>query len=438
MIVMALDSAATFTARVRELGLEAHLPRFAKAKPPFIAFAKFAFATKYTPGGDEAVFEKDILLQGLGDVAHDDKAEMRRLFYESYTLAADQLKRILAPEDIPRAVPVPEKLARRKKAAQQLMGLQLKGELDISDRLLERAIDIYDSNTLSYIGLELCTKRSFDLLGGQKDKRWEQIPNAAGVLQMRLAEDSSRASVDTQFAFSFAMQRRSLALLMGDVMAFELSERLRTKYIAVLMKPPQDGYGQVSMQQIITADGIFWMEMMESTALEEGTKRNAHGRPCDLAFPTVFDGSEFRMAIAPRQTSSNRQVQTPRPFPAQGPAAPKAPGAPGMTKAQKRQAKRDRQAAFPPGPPPPAAPNRLQAPAKVPKTGSPMPKALIGMCQVSSAATGSQRFCYAYNLGSCKSAAPGQACVRGLHGCMKPKQNGEACSAPHACASCNL
>jgi hypothetical protein len=319
--------------------------------------------------------------------------------------------------------------------------LLLKGELDISDRLLERAIGIYDSNSLSYIGLELCTKRSFDLLGGQKDKRWEQIPNNAGVVQMRLTEDSARTSVDTQFAFSFAMQRRSLALMMGDVMGFELSERLRTKYIAVLMKPPQEGYAHVTMQQILTADGIFWMEMMESDELEEGTRRNARGRPCDLAFPGVFDGTEFRMAIAPRQTSSNRQAQAPKPFPPQGPTAPKAPGPPGGSKAQKRQLKlmtRDRQNNSPQGEAPPAAPNHPQNPAKVPRTGTPMPKALIGMCQVSSAATGGQRFCYAYNLGSCKSAAPGQACARGLHGCMKPKHNGEACSGPHGCAGCNL
>ena len=41
-------------------------------------------------------------------------------------------------DDLPRAVPAPEKLARRKRAAAKLQGLGLKGGLDISDRLLER------------------------------------------------------------------------------------------------------------------------------------------------------------------------------------------------------------------------------------------------------------------------------------------------------------
>ena len=437
---MALDPAATFTARVTELGLAQHLPRFAQLKPTaWTTFAKLAFSTKYTPGGDEEVFEK-MLTHGLGDKDHEHKAEMRRLFYEAYTLAADQLKRMLVngSDDVPRSVPVPEKLARRKRAAQQLQGLELKGELDISDRLLERAIQIYDSNTLCYLGLDVCTKKSFDLTGGMRDKRWEHVPTASGTMEMRLKDDDVRITVDTQFAFSFAMQRRSLALLMGDVMAFELSEKLRTKYIAVLMKPPQEGYAQVGMQQVLSADLIFWTEMMECDALQEGTKRNANGRPCDQAFPEIFGGSEFRMALATRQIGTNRQGPVQRPSQPQMPTAQGPPGAPGLSKTQKRNLKRqaNKIAAAPQSSPqaPGPAPNKA---AKI-ALGAPMPKALIGMCKVSSTATGGQRFCYGFNLGSCKLATPGNPCKRGLHACMKPKHNGEACSAPHPCSACTL
>jgi hypothetical protein len=430
---MALDSAATFMERVLTLGLEQHLVRFTTAK--WTTFAKLAFSTKYAPGGDEDAFEKDILLRGLGDVNHEDKAEMRRLFYEAYTLAADNLKRMLinGPGDLPREVPAPEKLARRKRAAAVLRGLELKGELDISDRLMERAIEMYDTNSLSYLSLDVCTKKCFELLGGQKDKRWEQIPNAMGVLEMRLKSDDSRASLDTQFAFSFALQRRSIALFMGDVMEFALSEKLRSKYIAVLMKPPQDGYGQVTVQQILTADMIFWSEMLECSALENGTRRNANGRPCDLGFAYIFEGTEFRMAIAPRQVNSARLHSPMQPQP-QKPYAPAAPviggPKPALTgRAGKRVRAAERNAAAKAAAAPP--------PGKVPKPNGPsLPKALIGMCSQSSNATGNQRFCYAFNLGSCNKASPGKACPRGLHGCMKPAQGGEACSGPHACSTC--
>jgi hypothetical protein len=433
---MALDSAAIFSERGVSLGLEAHLERFKKAK--WTTFAKLAFSTKFTPGGDEAAFEKDVLIKGLGDVEHDDKAEMRRLFYEAYTLAADQLKRMLVngSDEMPRAVPAPEKVARRKRAAQALQGLELKGELDISDRLLERAIEIYDSSSLGYIGLDVCTKKSNELLNIHKDKRWEQVPNAVGIIELRLKADESRTAIDTQFAFSFAMQRRSLALYMGDVMAFELSEKLRSKYIAVLMKAPQEGYAQVQMQQILAADAIFWIEMQECDELENGVKRNAAGRPCDQAFPSVFNGTEFRMAIAQRQVPLGRQ-QNPNPPQAPKPYAPSAPIIGGAkTKAQLRKErandnKRKDQQPQPAGRPQQPGP---KAP-RTERTGN-LPKALIGCCNVSSAATGSKRFCFAFNLGTCKGATPGASCTRGFHGCMKPAQNGEACSGNHAASAC--
>jgi hypothetical protein len=65
-----------------------------------------------------------------------------------------------------------------------------------------------------------------------------------------------------------------------------------------------------------------------------------------------------------------------------------------------------------------------------------MPKGLVGMCGVSNEATNKQRFCYGFNLGTCKAAQPGAACPKGLHGCMKPLANGSACSQPHASSSC--
>jgi hypothetical protein len=328
--------------------------------------------------------------------------------------------------EMPREVPVPEKLARRKRAAAELKGLELKGELDISDRLLERAIEMYDTNTLSYLSLDLCTKKSNELTGGHKDKRWEQVPNSLGVLEMRLKSDDARAAMDTQFAFSFALQRRSIALYMGDVMEFALSEKLRSKYIAVLMKPPQDGYGQVTVQQILTADLIFWSEMLECDELEDGTRRNAIGRPCDIAFKSIFEGTEFRMAIAPRQMSSGRQHA-----PAlQQPTKPNVPAVPKLGgRAAKRLRAAERNATAKAAPQPP--PGKAQKP-----NGPPMPKALIGMSTQSSAATGRLRFCYAFNLGSCNKASPGQSCTRGFHGCMKPAQGGEACSGHHACTTC--
>ena len=66
-----------------------------------------------------------------------------------------------------------------------------------------------------------------------------------------------------------------------------------------------------------------------------------------------------------------------------------------------------------------------------------MPAGLHGMMPRSSAATGSKRMCYSFNLGGCQAAAPGQECAKGAHLCMKPAANGEACSKPHGSQGCS-
>jgi hypothetical protein len=268
---------------------------------------------------------------------------------------------------------------------------------------------------------------------------WEPVPNAQGTFQFRKVEDPARANYDSQFAFTLAMQRKNLALEMGDLLAFELGEKLRSKYVAVMMKPPQTGYSWVTMEQVLEADMLFW-ELMGDEVVE-GVQRNAGGRPCDQAFLKVFDSADFRMAIATRQIGIQRQAaaQPSRPQPRAAPQLD-AGDAP-LTKRQRKlkaQAKAAAQAAATPSPWGSAAPadDKGKGKGKKGAGNASMPKALIGMCKVSNSATSSQRFCYGYNLGNCKAVSPGQACPKGLHGCMKPLQNGEACSQPHTCAGC--
>ena len=432
---MALDSSAAFFERVQQLELGEHEARFRTIG--WLTFAKMAHDTTYCPGGDESKYEADILVKGLQDAAHPHKGLLRRLFFEAYTLSAGDLRARLEGPSIgaPRIVPNAERLARRKRCAQKLVGMELKGELDISDALLDKAIDMYDSNGIYYLGLEVCTKKTTSLMGPQRDRLWEPVPNATGTFQFRRIEDQTTASYDTQFAFTFAMQRKNLALEMGDLLGFEYGEKLRNKYTAVMMNPPQTGYAWVTMEQVLDADMLFWDLMADEVI--EGVRRNAGGRPCDQAFQTVFDSTEFRMAIATRQIGVHRPQLSQQPKP-QPRAAPPPTGGEPLTKRQKKllaAEKRASASASAAAQPPPDGKGKGKGKPKG-KTTAAMPKALIGMCQISNSATNNQRFCYGFNLGSCKGAAPGQACPKGFHGCMKPLANGEACSQPHAVSAC--
>ena len=435
----ALDSTATFFARVHELELGAHEETFRRNR--WFTFAKLAFGTLWVPGGDEKLYEDDITIKGLGSATHDDRGLLRRLFCEAYAMSAGDLRtRLEGPNnDMPRIVPTAERLARRKACAQEFPGIDMTGELAPSDALIDAAIDMYDRDGLYYMGLEMCTKKLSSLSGPRKDKLWEPVPSVTGTFMFRKVEDTARASCDSQFAYTFAMQRRGLALHMGDIMHFQLGEKLRSKLTAVMMKAPQEGYAWVAMEQIIDADMMFWNLLADEVT--NGIKRKAGGRPCDLAFDTVFNSIEFRMAIAPRQiaVAQGSQRAAGAPKNTQPPPTGEAP----LSKRQQKLENKRRRTGEPNTPQTTPAPLKGKGKGKGKDKGggerskaANLPKDLIGMCHVSNEATGSQRFCFAFNINGCKDAAPGQSCPKGLHGCMKPLANGSACSGPHPCKGC--
>ena len=442
---MAMDSRAAFTELYCEQGLAAHKARFEAAG--WYTCSDLVFATTFTPqNGQEDRYDADILMVGLGDRTHRDKGKLRRIFYEAYTVVGSEMRRKTeaGPSDAPRAVPNAEREARRAAAAIELKGVKLEDELDISDRLIDRAIDMYDSNVLGYLGPELCTKRGNAMMGIQRDPLWESVPNINGGFTLKRADDGRRAEFDTQFAFSFALQRRSLALHMSGVMDYTHSETLRAKFISAMMKEPRRGFLPVDLAQVLDADREFWIAMGDK--VRKGIKNTIGGRPCDLAFQKVFESHDFGMAIMPMQGNVSRMPVSTAPPPVrrattqQVQQAPPAMGKRALTrkrkleqaaadavagafKTTKTEVKQERT-------------GRGSGSGGKPSTGARLPVKLVGMCSTSSKETGSKKFCFSYNLDGCAGAAPGASCGKGLHACMRPLANGEACSGPHQTFSC--
>ena len=443
-----VDSAATFKDRycddVMQLG--AHVKRFEDAG--WFTYSDLVFATTFTPNnGEEQRYNEDILVPGLGDTKHKDRMKLRRLFFEAYTLVGAQMKRTVeAPSNTPREVPNPELEARRTRTETRVDGIELEDETDISDALLTRVINMYETNKLAYIGLEVCTKRGDAMVGINKNEQWESVPNISGGFTIRRGDDGQRADIDGQFALSYALQRRSLSLDMGDVLDFKKHEKLRRKYISSLMSDSPPGFLPIGLSQIIEADKCFWVELGKLT--RKGIKRRADGRPCDNAFDEIIKNFTFNMMLMPRQgvirAAPAAPIETAPQLQQQGHVQP-----PGAGKAAKREAKaaaaKEKAAAdaiaqaFKKGGKGDGRPGSARDGAKKRETReSRLPAKLIGMCSVSSKATGAKRFCYSYNVDNCPGAAPGASCPRGLHACMRPLPNGEACSGSHTTFSCKI
>ena len=170
-----LESSAVFEARAIELGV---LPSELERMRSFVwnKFGGFAFACSYMPGtADYSALVR--LARTLtdtpadGEVPLDRMSVIRRVFFESYTLAsADVHARVeRRDDDPPRRMAVQERAARHQAQQRRLLGLHLRGELEPSHYLVDFVQDLFEANELKYVRWEQCAKRDQDIMGVRLD-----------------------------------------------------------------------------------------------------------------------------------------------------------------------------------------------------------------------------------------------------------------------------
>jgi hypothetical protein len=435
---MALDSEGTFAERLCDRKLEAHLPHFLSLG--WRTLNDLVYATTYTPQShDEPLFEREIIIPGLGSPTHLDRPRLRRLFFEAFVLSASEMRRVAegSPSDMSRVVPGPELEERRKRVELRQPSLLdadgfIEDVLDVSDKLIIRCITMYDFNKLAYLSLDLCTRRNFEMVGVTKEPALCQAPDASGYMKMKNVEpDDERAPLVSQFDVLYALQRRALAMEMGDLMSYEVHELLRRRLLGALETVPMPGFMPVSFDQIIQADQRIWQKLNKMS--RGGIKRRgAAVRPLDALLPTVMNSMDIQLALMPRQGNV-----------APVPAQPANNDSAKLIAALQRQIddvrkEATRASAIKGAFSGPSSPAAAQPKPKAGKNGKDKrnerkkgvpanpPPALAGGAVRSSNATGSVRMCFPYNLGTCKSKGD---CSKGAHLCMKLlKSTGEACS----------
>ena len=142
-----MDSAATFAARLRDLGLQ----QFAEAldQRGWGTFGRLAFAAG-PPGAPstDAALDERVVIPVLGSVDHIAAAQLRRLYYEAFMLAAADMRRRMdrSDDDPPRPLPTEEREARRQRLQRRLCGLDISGDLDPSPSLINLAFSMFEGN----------------------------------------------------------------------------------------------------------------------------------------------------------------------------------------------------------------------------------------------------------------------------------------------------
>ena len=162
-----LDSQADFRARAREIGFnEAELTKLDTLG--YNTYGRLAFAANYVPGTTD-----DAPLLKLGaDITDTDPPPakrmtlVRRLVFESYALASADVRSKVdrRDEDAPRRLAQAERASRHEEQKGRLTGLDLSGELEPSNALIDAVYQLHEDNALKYVRWEVCTKRDQEMM----------------------------------------------------------------------------------------------------------------------------------------------------------------------------------------------------------------------------------------------------------------------------------
>lgn len=297
------DSEAVFSQRAREIGLSEDAVK-SLTDDGISNMALFAFSCNFSPGSPDEKPLTDLVKKLMRrDPSTLELSCMRRLFNESYANVASDIKaRTEATEDTPaRRLAPAERASRLRDQQQRLAGLNITGQYEPGDTLVDKCISIYDSDRLQYVEWSISVSREHELLTGTK-KDTSLSFDASGSLKLAKQQKADPCVTSNEIQVRYCLVRRALAFDQANLIAFKHMESWNEKLMQCRLEEPPSGFTRTTMKQLELADRKLFCVLAERT--REGIKSTTKGRPLDLVFKESCESSEVLALLQPRPAGS--------------------------------------------------------------------------------------------------------------------------------------
>ena len=309
-----LDSTEVFKACLKKLRLEGYEKKFVDAG--WDTIGEFAFSVAFQPGAGatEEELEKVVYKVILKDVAEDilerDKARVRRLYWESYTMASAAMARKLAADgesEKPRPLPIEERTARLQAIKKKLGTRNVKEETQPADLLVDKFVTMAETGSIRYLPWEDLTKWDTEIRGVKKDPHWKTTPE--GLFKFEEATTEKPADTGSDLKLLNALRRRGIAMEMANLLSYDSHEELVAWFIKELNRPPPRGYQNVSLQMLRDADEEVFVEMSLKVR-DRGLPAAATDKlPLDEYLKVVLENPRIIALLNPKQGGQGKNNQ---------------------------------------------------------------------------------------------------------------------------------
>jgi hypothetical protein len=305
-----VDSTAVFESRAVTLGMSSECIQAFKDKH-IDTMSKFAFGCAFQPGGaDETPFVKLVETILGRQPGLDELALARRLWYESHAVVVQDMRSRVERTDAdgPKKMPPAERAARLAAQQAKLSGIVIAGDLEPSFALLDKVVQMYEQDQLSYVGPDECSSRAQEIVGIKKDPALKLERDQQGNLKAKELHAEDKADVASDYKLRQAFTRRALAFDQANLIDFALSETWSAHLFKLIHKDVPAGYQKVTITQILKADRELFIKMADEC---RATIVPSVGgpRPLDQAISKLMTHPDVAYVTLPLPWAASKQKQ---------------------------------------------------------------------------------------------------------------------------------
>ena len=306
---------------MKKLRLEAYEKKFLDAG--WDTLGEFAFSVAFQPGAGateeqlEKIVYTVILKDAAADILERDKARVRRLYWEAYTMASAAMARKLTADgetEKPRPLPLEERTFRLQAIKKKLGERNVKEETQPADLLVDKFVTMAETGSIRYLPWEDLTKWDTEIRGVKKDPHWKTTPE--GLFKFEEATTEKPADTGSDLKLLNALRRRGIAMEMANLMSYDAHEDLVAWFIKELNRPPPRGYQNVSLQMLRDADEEVFVEMSLKVRDRGLPGAAADKLPLDEYLKIVLQNPRIIALLNPKQGVQGRdspsQVEAPK------------------------------------------------------------------------------------------------------------------------------
>ena len=389
-----VDSTAQFESRLREIGVNQAFIDQVKAQG-VQTLSQLGFAVGQPGQPIQNLDVDNFLTLALGRAPTINEAAcIKRAAFEAHTMMVATIRQSVdRSDDVPKKIPFAERVVRMRALETELAGISFTGEHDPAHSVLDKACNIFESNTLKYIDPASCISRALEIQGGSKN---QELTLQKGSLVLKAVDDKLSCATDSEIKVHYAMVRRAISFQFAKIMSFAQHCEWENFLFEALHRDAPPGYSKPTLSQALMCDRAAFSRLSErATEVRQKADLTYPLGEALLALRSDPNIALYLSPLATRATSApSYQQSTSRPQPYQ----------------QERPGK-----------------SKGKGKSKKGKSGPPIPNELRG--KYYKTASG-EPICFGFNCAtgcSEKSVPPGGRCSRGLHVCAEPK-----CQQPHS------